>query len=201
MWPNVPPNLANTLNGTRSYERIHEILELTPVDQRLRQAGSGQSLKHLAAHRSQPRVIALPEWRTGRQRQELWDAAGECIKNRHRLFRAVHADMHMQPEDHQPLRRPLHTLHQFAVTILLGNGLLGPSREGVGARRDHVAAKVIANRSNLRHDRLKVTLHLLDIGAHAGIELNGRLQQLRFHVRVAFQRTQHIGAQWGQLTC
>ena len=126
MRPDVPPNFADALNRAGGNERVHKGLEFAPVDKLFGQTGGGQRFKHLGTHRGKPRVVTLPEWRAGRERQELGNVVGQLIKHRHSFFPAIHADMHMKPEDHEPLSGPLHPIDQFLVAFFIGCQLFRP---------------------------------------------------------------------------
>ena len=100
------------------------------------------------------------------------------VDDRNRLLRRPDADVHVDPEDLQPPRGPLHLLDQPQVALLRGDQLGLPVGERVRAGAHQAQAAAVGGGHDLGQRAGQVRLGLRDRAADAGDDLDGRLEQL-----------------------
>ena len=93
-----------------------------------------------------------------------------------------YADVHVQPEDQQLADHVLELLLEQLVALQLGDLLLLPVREGVGARRGDPQAGRLEERRQCPPQAKDLSPGFVHAGADPGGDLDHRLQHLRLQL-------------------
>ena len=107
------------------------------------------------------------------------------IEDRDHLLAVLDADVHVEPEDHQPPGRPLAPINEPQIPLLGCHPLLGPAGERVCADTGQLVAEVVAHGQELVESRTELSTHVADVRADVGVELDRRLDQLGLDTGVA----------------
>ncbi len=144
----------------------------------LGQAGPRHAVEHADPVGFEPGILALPEGRGGRERQEMRQEVAHLVHQIDAQLVVVEPDMDVQPADDQPPRDALQIAVQHLVALARRRLLLVPEGEGMGRGGDrrHAVAS-----GDLRHGRAQVSeigARLGDAAAFAGADLDLRAQEL-----------------------
>ena len=98
----------------------------------------------------------------------------------------LHANVYVKPEDHESPCGPLEPVDEYVEPILVGNLLLGQLRERMRPGTGEIETELVAHSQKATDAIGQLSSHFADIPADVGIQLDRRLDQLRFDVlRVA----------------
>src|SRR3954453_541209 len=178
VWPYVPPDLADRRDRLRRHERVHELLEVGPVDDDGRKARGRQSLEDLYPARRQPGVVTFPIRARRRERQQMREVELQRVRDHDRLLRRPDADVIMDPEDLEALGRPLHLLDELPVAGVGTDRLLVRMRERVASGRDQLEPACLCRGAELVDRLAQVLLGLGRVRAYPGDHLDRALEQL-----------------------
>src|SRR3546814_19477971 len=98
-------------------------LVFTEAVEGLRQAGARQLLEHREAVALEAGHLAAPEWRGGREREEVRQEVGDLLHEVHAQLVVVEADVHVHAADAQA-PRPRPPVEGAAVAAPLSGALL-----------------------------------------------------------------------------
>ena len=107
-----------------------------------RQAGARHLVPHRQAIGVEPGLVAAPEGRGGRQRQQVRQEIGQLVEQVEAERLVLDADMDVHAADQEPPGHHLEVAGERVVALLVGVALQAPLGEGVGRggdRREAVA--------------------------------------------------------------
>ena len=194
VWTNIPPDLANALDPPGPDQRANQLLEILPALMPVRQAGGGKGLENLAAAGGQAGVLSLPERRAGAQRQQVGKPGLKVVGDLDGRFRIRDADMHMQAKDQHAPRRPLHLVHKAVIALILTDTLFLPERERMGSCTQQAKPETAGAVPHPVELATEVGRNLCNVGAHIGVDLDGRLEQF-------FLEPVHLAKRMEDLRC
>ena len=154
----------------------------------MRQVGVRRQAEQHGPRRRQPRVDALPERRVGGQRQQVRQILHQHVDGADRQVAVRHADMHVQAEEHTLLRQPGHLRLNPLVALRGKDGAGGGAAKRVRAAEGQVVTqrrRQVAHAPQTWQERVP---HVVDVAAHAGLDLNRGLVELGGHPLDLFLR-------------
>ena len=178
MGSHVVPEVGVVLDRAAVDERLHARLEVLPAVEARRQPDARERAEDRHAAGGQARLLAAPQRRVGRQRDQQRHIGAQVVGDVDRLLGIGHADVHVHAEHELLARDEAERANQPAVAVVADDALVLPARERVGPRcPDPQPARARA----LRHERAQgreLAPGRRDIGARRGRDLEHGLQQL-----------------------
>ena len=127
--------------------------------------------------------MPVPEGRTGRKREQVWQEIAQLILNVDQqvelLGRRAKADMHVHAEDQHLPRYLLHIIFQILITFARVGFLLFPFGEGVRAGGQDAVAVALGHRIHLAAQAHQFHSRFLHIAADGAADLDLRLHEFR----------------------
>src|SRR5260221_11612178 len=112
-WPQIPPQILEAADGLRLFQRIAQCGEFAPALHEIGKPRRRQRFIDGGPAGCESSVMALPERRARRERQEMWQQAHEEVVEADALVTARHADMDMEAVDFPQPGQPLIAIDQL----------------------------------------------------------------------------------------
>ena len=132
-WADVPADLVDLIDDTGGEHVARIRLVISPGIELIRQPGRRQLLEHHRPVRGVARVLPGPERRRCTHRLQMRHVGQQRIQDRQHLVPVVDPDMRVQAEDEHVPAPPLGAVDELGVAFGLGDLLVLPAREWVGA--------------------------------------------------------------------
>ena len=140
-------------------------------------AGARQFVENAEPVGFQPGILALPERRRGRERQQVRQEIGDLVQQVDAKLVVVDADMHVHAANHQAADHGLQVLGDNGVALLLGVGLFLPAGKRVRRGGDGRQAVFIGDLGDNGPDRRQVFVDFGDVGRDLGVDFDLRPQE------------------------
>ena len=177
--PQVPPDLRRVGDHAGLGQHLQQLLPVVPALEDLRQPRARQVADDDRPERLQPGVVALPERRGGRERQQVRHEVADLAHQVDAQVGVLDAGMDVHAADRHAPRQALVLGAEDAVALHVHRLLLAPVRPGVGRGGDHPHAELARGLGDGAGAARAISApRLADGGADAGADLDLALQEL-----------------------
>src|SRR5919198_225469 len=178
----VPPDALAVVDGAGPDQQLHVVLEVVVGGELRRDAAAREARPDHAAVGLEAGAPVRPEGAGGRQRQQVRQEVARLVHHLDARLRVGDADVHVHAEDQQLADQVLHLLLEQLVALHLGDALVLPAGERVGAGRHQPEPLRLHQRGEAAAQAVHLGAGLVHARADAGADLHHRLQQLGLDV-------------------